>query len=72
MAALVAIFHFRSERFLAFFELQVIPIFPTKFRVSWPFYSGEEAENYFHDGGHGGYLGFQTGTILAIFDLQVG
>ena len=25
----------------------------------------------FQDGGHGGYLGFQIGTILAIFDLQV-
>ena len=25
----------------------------------------------FQDGGHGGHLGFPTGTILAIFDLQV-
>ena len=25
----------------------------------------------FQDGGHGGYLGFPIGTILAIFDLQV-
>ena len=25
----------------------------------------------FHDGGHGGHLGFPIGTILAIFDLQV-
>ena len=26
---------------------------------------------YFHDGGHGGHLGFPIGTILATFDLQV-
>ena len=93
---------------------------PTKFRVNWPFGSGEEAKNRFsrwlpwrppwisdwrdfsffliykspqcllqnlesiglsvqekklnidfQDGGHGGHLGFRTGTILAIFDLQV-
>ena len=25
----------------------------------------------FQDGGHGGHLGLQTGTILAIFDLRV-
>ena len=25
----------------------------------------------FQDGGHGGHLGFQIRTILAIFDLQV-
>ena len=28
---------------LAIFDLQVAPILPTKFRVSWPFDSGEEA-----------------------------
>ena len=48
---------------LAIFDLQVTPILPTKFRVNWPFGSGEEAK--------GGYLGFPIGTILAIFDLQV-
>ena len=41
---------------------------PTKFRVNWPFSSGEEAKNSFQDGGH---LEFPIGTILAIFDLQV-
>ena len=25
----------------------------------------------FHDGGHGGHLGFRIRTILDIFDLQV-
>ena len=43
---------------------------PTKFRVNWPFGSGEEAKD-FQDGCHGGHLGYPIGTILAIFDLQV-
>ena len=32
---------------LAIFDLQVIPMLPTKFRVNWPFGSGEEAKNRF-------------------------
>ena len=52
---------------LAIFDLQVSQMLPTKFRVNWPFGSGEEAKD-FQDGGH---LGFPIGTILAIFDLQV-
>ena len=44
---------------------------PTKFRVNWPFSSGEEAKIDFQDGCHGGHFGFPIGTILAIFDLQV-
>ena len=32
---------------LAFFHLQVIPMLSTKFRVNWPFDSGEEAKNRF-------------------------
>ena len=43
---------------------------PTKFRVNWPFSSGEEAKN-FQDCCHGSHLGYPIGTILAIFDLQV-
>ena len=40
---------------------------PTKCQVSWPFGSKEEEKKTdFQDGCH---LGFQTGTILAIFDL---
>ena len=42
---------------------------PTKFRVKWPFSSGEEAKNNF--GCHRGRLGFLIGMILAIFYLQV-
>ena len=56
---------------LAFFDLQVILILPSKFGVNWPFGSGEEAKNDFQDGRHGGHLGFPIGTILATFDLQV-
>ena len=44
---------------------------PTKFRVNWPFSSGEEGKIDFQDGCHGGHLGYPIGTILAIFDLQV-
>ena len=32
---------------LAIFDLRVIPMFPTKFRVNWSFGSGEEAKNRF-------------------------
>ena len=39
---------------------------PTKFRVSWPFGSGEEAKNRFSR-----CLGPAIQTVLAIFDLQV-
>ena len=42
---------------------------PSKFRVNWPFSSGEEAKNKFQD--DGGHLGLPIGMNLAIFDLQV-
>ena len=32
---------------LAIFDLLVTPMLPTKFRVNWPFSSGEEAKNRF-------------------------
>ena len=44
---------------------------PSKFGVSWPFSSGEEAKIDFQDGCHGSHLGFPISTILAICDLQV-
>ena len=53
------------------FDLPVTPMLPTKFRVNWPFGSGEEAIIDFQDGRHVGHLGFPKGTILAIFDIQV-
>ena len=33
--------------FLAIFYLHVTPMLPIKFRVSWPFGSGEEVQNRF-------------------------
>ena len=67
------------------FDLPVTLMLPTKFRVNWPFASGEEAKNRFflrwppwrpswisnRDTFSYGHLGFPIGTALAIFDLQV-
>ena len=33
------------KKILAIFDLPVVPILPTRFRVNWPFGSGEEAQN---------------------------
>ena len=44
---------------------------PTKFRVNWPFSSGEEVKNRFSRWLPWRHLGYPIGTILAIFDLQV-
>ena len=38
---------FTNGMILAVFDLRVTPILPTKFRVNWPFSSGEEAKNRF-------------------------
>ena len=38
---------FPIETILAVFDLQVTLMLPTKFRVNWPFTSGEEAKNRF-------------------------
>ena len=50
---------------LAIFDLQVTQMLPTKFRVNWPFGSGEGKNRFSRR------LGFPIGTILATFDLQV-
>ena len=69
---MVASLDFRSDRFYFFFYVQVTLMLPTKFRVNWPFSSGEEVKNRYQDGGHGGHLEFRIDrTILAIFDLLV-
>ena len=64
MAAMSTILDFRSERLYFFF--QVTPILPIKFRVNWPFGSGEEGKIDFQDG----HLRLPIETILALFDLQ--
>ena len=56
---------------LAIFDLQVISMLPTKFRVNTPFGSGEESKKDFLDGPQGDHLAFPIGTISANFDLQV-
>ena len=62
---------FLIETILAIFHLKLALILPTKFRVNWPFGSGE-VRNGFKDGGHGDHLGFSIGTIFTVFDLQIG
>ena len=47
IATVAAILYFQSEQFFAIFDLQVTLMLSTKFRVSWPFGSGEEAQNRF-------------------------
>ena len=71
MAAIGGHLGFPIQTNEAILDLQVTPMLPTKFRVKWPFSSGEEAKNRFSKWGHGGHLRFLIGTILAIFDLQV-
>ena len=44
---------------------------PIKFRVKWPFVSGEDAKLDFKDGCYGGHLGFPIRAILPIFDVEV-
>ena len=62
-----AILGLQIRTILAIFDLQVIPMLPTQFRVNWVFCSGKEVKIDFHDGHHGSHLGFMTGTILAFF-----
>ena len=52
---------------LATFDIQAIPMLPTKFQVNWPFGSGEEEKNRLQ----GDHFVFPIGTSLPIFDLQV-
>ena len=56
---------------LAIFDLQVTQMLPTKFRVNWPFGSGEKAKNRFSRWLPWRRSCFMIGMILAIFDLQV-
>ena len=42
---MAAVLDFQPEKKIAIFDLQVSQILPTKFRVKWPFASGEEMQN---------------------------
>ena len=63
MAAMAAILDCQSKYF---FDLQVTPMLPTKFRVNWPSVQEKKRTKDFQDGRDGGHLGFPIGTILAI------
>ena len=54
-----------------FFDLQVTPMFPTKYKSVGLLVLEKKRKTDFHDGGHGSHFGFQIGMILAILDLQV-
>ena len=58
---------FLIETIVATFDLQVTLMLPTKFQVSWPFSSGEDAKIDFKDCCYGGHFGFLNGTVLAFF-----
>ena len=47
---------------LAIFDLRVTPMLPTKFRVNWPFGSGEEAKNRFS---------IKMAAMAAILDIRL-
>ena len=55
---------------LVIFDLQVTPMLPTKFLVSWPLVQEKKRKIDFQDGHHGGHLGFMIGMILAICFLS--
>ena len=61
---------FRSVNY-AIFDLLNAPILPTKFRVNWPFGSRGAKQNRFKRWRKCGNFGFQIGTTLATFSLQV-
>ena len=48
MAEVVAILDFSIRIILAIFDLQVVLLLPTKFRVDWHFSSGEEVQQEAH------------------------
>ena len=57
-----------TETILAVFDLQVSPIFPSKFESVGLLVQEKKRKIDFEDGDH---VGFPIKTILAIFDLQV-
>ena len=71
MAAMVAILDFGSKRFFATFDLHAVTILPTRFRVSWPFGSGEAAQTRFSRWQTWLLSWICYPTILSILDLQV-
>ena len=62
---------FPIETILPTFNLSVTPMLPAKFRVNFPFASGEEAKNRFSRWSTWWPSWMSNRTILAIIDLQV-
>ena len=64
---MAATFGFRSKRFLLF----LMYVFLSSYKSVGPSIQGKKQKIGFQEGQHGGYLGFPTGTILALFDLLI-
>ena len=71
MAAMAAILGFQSARFKLFLDLQVTLMLPSKFKVNWPFGSGDEAKNRFSNWRPWLPSWISDRNGLVIFDLQV-
>ena len=62
---------FQTAIILAIFDLQVTLVFPSKFRVNWPFIQEKKFKMDFQDGGHVSHFRVTIRAISAISDLQV-
>ena len=71
MAAIAAIFGFPIGTILIIFYLQVGPLFPTKFRVNWPFGSELETQKQISRWRPGRTSRISDRNDLSYFDLQV-
>ena len=69
MATMVTILDFRSKLFYLVLIYKSPISFLPSFESSGLSVQEKKRKKDFQDGGHGGYLGFSIGTILAISDL---
>ena len=67
MAAMAAIFDFRSEQFYLYLIYKSAWCFIPSFKSIGLSVQEKKRKIDFQDGHHGGYLGFWIGMILAIF-----
>ena len=61
---------FPIETFVAIFNLQIVSLYPAKFRVIWPFGSVERAQDIFSNSWARRHLGFLIETLLGTIQLQ--
>ena len=71
MVAMAAILDFRSARFYLFLIYKSPQCFLASLKSIGLSVQEKKRKIDFQDGGHGGHFGFPTGTILAVFNLQV-